>query len=504
MTGKWEQRLHDIAVGGRDWKMPAADQLTQTLTDLQSVLKKAASDPGFSGKTGLAASDSLERASQRADQIVQTTKHIQKAIDRANEVRGRAGTDLIQLPSGTMSPALEAKVRAAEPGDVIDTGYACILVDENTLANMQEYYAAQRETAAKAAVERATRDYDNTTLPEELVDPSTTVDDRTRTGPGGGGGYGGSGGGGYGSYGGGSGGSDAGASTVPSRSFMKYPDWDDDPLGDSTAADGVFVPEGRPGPGDPGFVGFDQGGDGDVIVSRSPWSDGGLTPNGAATGGTTFAGPSTGAGGLVGGSAAISGAGSVGGGSGSFSAGSGAMVAGSAAALAAGGRLTGGFTSPGGAGGASAGAAGGASAGAATAGGASAGGLAGGGRAVSPGGMAGGMRSGGLLGGARPAAGSAGTGGAAAGGRRAAQAGGTTSGARPSERAAAGGRAGEGAGAGGRGSTGMIGGGAGGRGAASEKSRRSSHGLGGPIAERIDEDSEHGPRSAAAGAGGRA
>ncbi|QAY59234.1 hypothetical protein ET475_03985 [Microbacterium protaetiae] len=475
MTGKWEQRLRDIAVGGRDWKLPAAGQLTQTLTDLRSVLKKAAADPGVSGKTGLAASESLEDAAKRADSIVETTTALQKAVDKANGVRTQAGTDLSQLPSGTMSAALEAKVRAAKPGDVIDTGYACVLVNENTLANMQNYYAATRETAAKAAVQRATQDYDDIAVPKELLPATHGVDEHgyTPTGSGGSGGT--------------SGGVPSGGFSTPGGSFTKYADWDDDPLGNATSSAGIFVPDDRPRPGDPGFSGYLPGGDDDVTVA--PWTGGALTPDGPVSDGTTDFGSSGTSGGLLGngsrgggsfGSGSL-GAGSYGSGSFGGGAGSGALIAGAggATALTAGSRMAGGTAGMFGAGagagagtGAGAGAGMGRAAGAVAPGGTAPAGAAGGLGGARGGGVAGSARSGGLLGGTRPTSAAS---------------------------------AGAGAAAGGRGGSSMVGagGGAGGRGAASNDSRRRARGLGGPIAESIEEDEEFGPRSAAAGSGGR-
>jgi len=460
VTGEWEQRLRNIAYGTQ-FSMPAASKVIESMDELTPLLDKAAQDPGITGTTGLAAADSLKSVSQRASAVSTTTADLHTAVTQANNVRGQAQADLESLGSGNLNWWQEAAVRTAAVGATIAFPGFSVVAGEGAVDLVNWFLGNKREEDAKAAVKKASDAFDDIYVPEKVETSKSSVTHRGSV-PGG---------------------------TTPGgsgpRSFDNYP-------GASTPGiDPGHLPKGLTltgtgtgsgaGSGNAGS-GFYQG-PGVVTDDYTPVvyppgqtggvggsgdSDGVLTPNGPNAGGTTWGGGSglgSGAGsGLGSGSGFGSGGSGYGaGGSGLLgSAATGGAVAGtSGAALFGGARLAGGGLGAAGAGGAMGGG---------TAGGAvGAGGMGGAGGAGGRGAAAG--KSGGLLGGTRSGAGAAKS-------------------ASSSTGAASGGRGG------------MAGGGApGGRGRAENK--QEGRGLGGPIAPHLEDDEERGPRSAAAGAGGR-
>jgi len=468
MTGEWEQRLRSIAYG-QQFSMPAASDVIDAMDELTPLLNKAAADPGITGATGMAAAESMSSASARAAAVSSTTKKLHEAVAKANDVRSQAQTDLGALGSGQMNGWQEAIVRGAAIGATIAFPGFSVIAGDGAVGLVNWFLGNQREDDAKKAVAKASDALDAIAVPDEVSVrkelggwSDVETPQQQTTGPG-------------------------------SRSFDYYPgantpviDHGNLPKGLTITGTGSSSGSGSTG----GVGGYGSGGSSDggwtlpdedgttahippftddyephVIPPGSSGADGGLTSNGPNTGWTGSGGYGSS------GSGFGSGAGGYGaGGSGSGMLGTvatgGAVAGTSGAALFGGARMAGaGF----GAGGAAA--VGGASSGSA-------------GRAVGAGGMgagaggrggaagAGAGRTGGLLGGTRSGAGA----GAAASGSA-------------------------GAGAGGR--SGMMGGGGAPGGRGREDSRQEGRGLGGPIAPRIEDDEERGPRSAAAGAGGR-
>ncbi|WP_417563456.1 hypothetical protein [Microbacterium sp.] len=452
MTGVWEQRLQNIANGQR-FAMPAAKQLVQTMDELTPLLDKAAADPGIAGKTGMAASDSLQDASRKSVSVSATTQQLTAAVTAANAVQDQAEKDLAGLSSGQLSPTDEAIVRAAATGATIMFPGFSVLAGEGAVQLVNWFLGNKREETAKAAVQRASEQLDAIYVPQSMADPSA-LDGTTPKNPGG------SVPGSTGTGGGGGG-----------PSFANYPDAGSTPTGSAQLPPGITVhpPSTDPGYTSPGYnpPGYNPGGyptypgpgdDGSlhpVVVppGQDPWGPGGgLTPNGPGAGGTTW-GPGAGVGGPVG----------SGGGSGS------GLLGGVGAGI--GGAAVGGVA------------------------------LVGGARMAGRGGLgAGGVGVGGAGIGGVGGVGMAGAGGAnGAGARTAGRAGGLLGGGAAGRQGGAA-RGSSGSAAGGRG--GLMGAGGSGRGA-SDRDRQEGRGLGGPIAPKLEDDEERGPRSEAAGAGGR-
>ncbi|MDQ1123583.1 hypothetical protein [Microbacterium trichothecenolyticum] len=501
MTGTWEQRLIDFAERGPSWDLPHRQTLLEGLQSLRQVLQKVADDPGLLGESGRAATASFAKtAGKLNDQITYVQVHLPLKLHFANLARENARESLASLPPGEMSPQQQALVRGAAVGSMFVLGPWAFVAGEGASLAINNHLAGQREAAAKAAMERHSAEIDEAKLdaPPEF-DPETEWDTTTEPPSGGDGG-------------GTAGGGDSG------RSFERYPDWNVSPVPTSPGSggdggtqlpsgqtpEGIGTLPGHPGPygpypdGVPGLPGkppIDLGNlspapTPDGPISGSPTLPGGIpslpggggglvgTPGGpgAGIGSGLAAGLVAGGGGAlalgrVGNPAAGAGAGLFGRPAGGAATGGGARTGGLLGRSAASGL---GARGVGGLGGVGAGSGSGSSAarGAGTRGGIGSGGAAGTAGGGRPGASA-------AAGGARGAAADGGRGRATAGGARAAA--GATRGAGGSARV----------------------GGIGGSGSRSEREDEKARGLGGPIAPRMEDDAEVGPRSENAQAGGR-
>ncbi|MFG6475477.1 hypothetical protein ACFXP7_03735 [Microbacterium sp. P06] len=441
MTGPWEERLINLAEGGREWDLPSRDELIERLAQLRYVFEKVASEPGLTGRSGLSATDTFSGASKRITALIEYLEEDLRArVATANAERARAQGFLAQLSGGNLSPAQEAMVRGAAAGTTIVLGPLSILAGEGAINALNSHLGAQREEDAQHAVRTVSVNLDDIQVPEPPHFPPTSgdkvFDDPIPGGTGDSGGTGGTG----------------GTGGRP-PSFEQYPDFNVKPTdngGDPEIEVGL-VPE---GPTDGGPDGGPDG-PGGPILDLDPIPDGPgtdyVTPDGPVGDGISTL-PGTGPGGGSGGSGGLGGGGGVSGGGLGVGL---AAGAGGAAALARSGRT------------------GGAGVRANGLGGTGSGKLGSGG--ASPNSRTG--LSGGLLGKSGGTGGVGGTGGAQSAG-------------------AAGGRGGVMGGGGGQA------GAAGGR-SGKNDGQDKGRGLGGPIAPHLEDDEDLGPRSENAGAGGR-
>ncbi|WP_159501990.1 hypothetical protein [Microbacterium sp. 18062] len=494
---EWEQRLRNLAEG-TEWKLPALGQVKTSLEQLRALMNQVSSDTGLTGQTDTAAVDDIQSAKNQVQSLIDYLEHdLPDAITVANDRRAEAQQQLAGLGAGGLSADQERVIRTAAVGSTVFLGGFSIIAGEGAIAGANWFMGSQRENQAKQAVETlSTRlDDDGSNLPGppsldlslDIPTPQPGGDDD---------------------------GSDFPTGGRPSGpSFQQYPDFNVDPREVPPQEELVgFEPDTprqppevwRPpitSPNDPPPIVFPTP-DGPVTIIPTP--DGPITGIDRVPGIGTI--PGGGGGGGGGGLGGIGG-----GGGGGLTSG---LVAGGGGAAALGGlgRAAGG----GGVGGL--GRIGGAGVGAGGAGrtGGLAGGLGGAGRT---GGLAGGVGGGGsVAGGAGRTAGAGRTGGLAGGGvggQGGTKGGGGRGGS--SLKANAGGAAGRGV-SGTRGGTGAGGAGAangaGARGGgtaagggaprgAGDRSEKKGRGLGGPIAPKLDDDAEFGPRSEAAGSGGR-
>jgi hypothetical protein len=472
MTGPWEERLRNLAEAGTQWDMPIRPELISRLSQLRYVLDKVASEPGIAGLAGEAASTAFAKTSAQISlQIDYLESQMPRLINDANVERARARGYLEQLSGGSLSQGQENFVRAAAAGTTLWLGPGIsFAAGEGAVGLINNYLGAQREEDARKAVETVSGNLDAIYVaPPPNVDtfdvpePEPKKEEPTPIDIGGGGGGGGGGG-----RGGG-------------NSFGQYHDAEIRPLpqwhliGDPPDHGWVENPVDPVGPGYPEFPGYEP-----PVYTPGPdltqipddWTP---TPDGPNAGIGTLPG-----GGGFGGGVGIGGGSGGAGGLGGSGLGMGLVAGGAGAAALGGARLAGGLGT---------GAAGGI------------GGVGGAGSAAGRGGLLG-KGAGGAGGlGAR----GAGMGGPMAGGGAAGGAGGRGTAAGAGGRGTGAGGRGAGTGAGGRGGAGMMGGagGAAGAGGRGDRKAQKGQGLGGPIAPRMEDDEEFGPRSENAGAGGR-
>ena len=436
MTGTWEQRLQRLA-GGADWAMPAADALRSAITSITPKLTSSASEPGITGKSGDAASESFRALVAVAAQLNSSLDLTTGAISAANTTLAKARKALAALPPGDTGSALAAVIGSTAPGTKILLGAFSVIASPLATVAANLWLSGQREAAAQQAVKTATEELDAHPPLPPLRDSNGVF--IIVPGP-----------------------------TPPvSPSYPLYPNHHDTPMSlvplhpsiiDHTPQTGDGTWTGAPGAtAGVGSALFGSGYIAPVLTADGPIASGLATLSGAPRGGLL--------GGLSGGAALT--------GSASFSAPTGlAAGIGGAAALGAGSLI-----SKSGLGGLGGGGLGGSGIGGSRIGGSGLGGASGGRVVGSGSGLAG------------AGASSRGSGSGMLGSQGAAEGRGASAGVSES------------GGAGGRGASGMMGGGGHGGGGADKKT--ASTGLGGLIAPKLDDDAELGPRSAAAGAGGR-
>lgn len=464
MTGPWEESLRELVEPTVPWGLTSYSELNNALSTLKGVVERVAEEPGIAGLAGDAAASAFtHNAGEVQKQIDYINGPLTTGLDRANSIRDDAREALAALPSGSLNGQQEMVVRGAAMGTTFMLGPISFLAGEGAVGLANSYLAQRREEAAQAAMRKAADDLDNVEITRPPEFSPASFHEPTQGGGDDGGGQGGGTGGGGGRSGG--------------RSIEQYPQWNPNPTVTNPGGNDSGEPQPeyhtlplpteigpRPhGPihGDVPIVDLDN-------IKPEP------TPDGSIIGTPTLPGanPSAPGGGLLGGSGGAGAGIGSGLGAGLIAGGGGAAALGS---IARGGGAPGGSLFSGAGGTATSGAAGrsggllgktaAAGSGLGTRGVGGMGGAAGGGAPAQSTAKGAGMRAGGVGGG-----GSAG--GAAAGG-----------------------------GARGAGSRGV--GGMGGPGSRSDRRDEASRGLGGPIAPRMEDDEEIGPRSENAQAGGR-
>ncbi|MDL5352868.1 MULTISPECIES: hypothetical protein [unclassified Microbacterium] len=451
MTGQWEQGLRNLAEGGEPWDVPARNELIVRLQQLAFVLDKVVSEPGLTGESGSAATKTFAAASKDiAAQIAYLQDDLQTALKDANAQRARARERLESLGSGRLTAGQEGAVRGAVAGTTLMLGPLSVVAGEGAVQLLNDFLGDQREKEAEQHYKEVSEAIAAVKI---AVPPPLTGSDAVfapdPVEP-----VGGTPipvGGGPGGPGGGRGGGGPSLPGFETGAVIGEPGPNGLPpvIGSPPVIGGppVFDPPHYPAPHPPGPP-IDLG---KIPPDYVPTPDGpiggvGSLPGGGSSGGATLPGGGGGASGMgpgLGVGMAVGGGG--------------------AAAL---GRLGSSGGMPGGQGG----------------------GLSGGllGRGGSAGAPAGGL-------GVRSGSGLAGGGVGGMGG----------AGAQAGARAGTPGTAGAAGQTGGRGGMGAGVGGGGMGGARGDRKESAGRGLGGPIAEHLDDDEEFGPRSENAGAGGR-
>jgi len=447
MTGKWEQALQTIAEGA-DWSMPHAHRLKASLDAVTPKLRDTAQNPGLSGQSGDSARESFQASAAAAVQLRAVLDTVAAGVDQANAARAQAKDSLSALPWGDLGPVGTALLAAATVGATVALGPISIIAGPLAADAANQWLSGQREAAARTAVLTAkdsfisaqpTFELPFSTPPGTDPDPYKNVENTPIP------------------------------SWYPANGDTVRPLVPMHPsIIDHTPQTGDGTWTGAPGAvGGSGSSPYGGGYVAPVLSADGPIASGVATLGGTPRGGL-LSGASGGkfAGAGLGGFSSGNGFGAGIGGAATLGAGSlisktglrglgGGGVGGSGLGGAGGGRVAGGGSGLAGAGGSAAG----------------------GGRVVGSGsGLAG------------AGASSRGSGSGMLGSQGAAEGRGASAGASES------------GGAGSRGAPGMMGGG--GHGGGADK-KTANTGLGGLIAPKLDDDAELGPRSAAAGAGGR-
>jgi len=438
-NGKWETQLRALSTTATDVQVPAADRIKKQFDELKSALDKAASQSGLQGRTEEAATTALSSVSTRAANVSASLEAVQDAVQKANEKRRSMAHEEIS--------SLEQKAPAALSGaqaNILQSAVSGALFTFGPLSIVAGAGAVGVVNNFLAAnrESHAREAVNRISSVMDAMAPEPPTTDLGKGEPGGS--------------------PTSPSSSTPGRtsggprggipaggSFSTYPGAHIEPLSQVDTGGVISFPH---------TGGSTGGGHTGTGVTPGTGIDGSITPDGPISGGSTT--PGWGSGG--------SGSG-LGGGNGGGLGSTPGLAAGAGGALALGGAKL-------------VAARGGSMLGSGL--NAKVGSLGAGGAGGKLGGLSGAAESAAARSGSLAGAGRAGTGGLLGSGSG----------------SGAAGAAGEGAAARGGAGAGMMGG-AGGAGRSDEK--RQGRGLGGPIAPKIDEDQERGPRSASAGPGGR-
>lgn len=438
--GPWETRLAALASSKSDVALPNAAELVAKLDALRRITTSAQSDVGLQGETGEAADGALNAVATRADTISQQIATVNSTVENANSHRRSvANGELDKLDANAPGALTGAQANVLQSAV---TGATFFLGPLSIVAGPSAVAVVNNFLAAnRESTARAS--VQKVSQAMDAAAEGLLVDRTTPATPGTPPGPGSNAPAGGGPTGGGLPGG------VPGGSFGSYPGAHIEPLSQVDTGGVISLPH----------TGGTIGG-GHTVTGATPGTgiDGSITPDGPISGGSTT--PGWGSGGSNGG---------LGGGNGGGFGSTPGLAAGAGGALALGGAKL-------------VAARGGSMLGSGL--NAKVGSLGAGGAGGKLGGLSGAAESAAARSGSLAGAGRAGTGGLLGSGSG----------------SGAAGAAGEGAAARGGAGAGMMGG-AGGAGRSDEK--RQGRGLGGPIAPKIDEDQERGPRSASAGPGGR-
>ncbi|MEV7694882.1 hypothetical protein AB0N73_16270 [Microbacterium sp. NPDC089189] len=446
----FENRLRTLAEG-EAWRVPSLGNVTIALNQLRALMDRISTETGLTGQTDAAAAAELQEAKGQVQSLIDYLEtDLPDAITAANEVRQEAQARLESLGAGSLNSEQQQLIRSAAAGTTVFLGPFSIVAGEGAIAGANWFMGSQREGQAETAYNEVTQQMNTASrnipeppplaLSQDVPPPPPAQPDPIR-GP----------------IGGPVGGGPGGGQGVPT-----FPGGSGNPGGGSGTGIGSIPPyPDVPGTQPPIVMPFPPPTGQDPIIDIPPPGTIILNPDGPTDGGVPTLPGGPGVGTLPGGgSGGIgSGGGGLGGGmtSGLVAGGAGAALGGLGKAAAGGGlgRLggAGGLGGLGGAGGAGG------------AGGLRAGGLGGGLTANAGGGAAGGLL------------GKGGTGGVGVG--AAGEAGGS------------------------RGPAGMMGGGGGAPAGGGGRNEKKGRGLGGPVAPKLEDDADFGPRSENAGSGGR-
>ncbi|WP_295826630.1 hypothetical protein [uncultured Microbacterium sp.] len=150
MTGRYEQALMNLAEGGAPFDVPVARDLVEKLSSLKNVVSGAAQLPGIEGEAAEAAKAKFAAAAETiGQQITYLEGSLDEALRLANGQRDAAREKLSALPAGSLSGGQETVVRSAAVGTTLFLGPISLLAGEGAVQAFNAYLAQQREQQAE-------------------------------------------------------------------------------------------------------------------------------------------------------------------------------------------------------------------------------------------------------------------------------------------------------------------------------------------------------------------
>jgi len=150
VTGRYEQALINLAEGGAPFDVPATRDLVEKLSSLRKVVSGAAQLPGIEGEAAEAAKAKFAAAAETiGQQIAYLEGSLDEALRLANGQRDAAREKLSALPAGSLSGGQETVVRSAAVGTTLFLGPISLLAGEGAVEAFNAYLAQQRERQAE-------------------------------------------------------------------------------------------------------------------------------------------------------------------------------------------------------------------------------------------------------------------------------------------------------------------------------------------------------------------
>jgi len=150
VTGRYEQALINLAEGGAPFDVPATRDLVEKLSSLRKVVSGAVQLPGIEGEAAEAAKAKFAAAAETiGQQIAYLEGSLDEALRLANGQRDAAREKLSALPAGSLSGGQETVVRSAAVGTTLFLGPISLLAGEGAVQAFNAYLAQQREQQAE-------------------------------------------------------------------------------------------------------------------------------------------------------------------------------------------------------------------------------------------------------------------------------------------------------------------------------------------------------------------
>ncbi|WP_279365889.1 hypothetical protein [Microbacterium testaceum] len=151
MTGQYERALTNLADAGEPFGVPESANLVEKLATLRDVVAGAADLPGIEGDAADAAEKMFRAGAETIGrQIAYLEATLTNALKEANGLRQAAREKLAALPDGALSPGQELAVRGAALGTTLFLGPISLLAGEGAVQAFNGILAQRREAQAQA------------------------------------------------------------------------------------------------------------------------------------------------------------------------------------------------------------------------------------------------------------------------------------------------------------------------------------------------------------------